>query len=98
VDLRKSSQVAAKLWNLAPRKGSIEVGADADLVLVEENYEWEVNTEELLHSQKWTPFEGKKMNARVRKTILRGVPIFDDHNADKILVEKGFGQFVPSNR
>jgi allantoinase len=95
---RWTSGAPAELWNLTPQKGSIQVGADADLVFVEENIHWEVTTDDLLHSQKWTPFEGKTLNARVRKTILRGVPIFDDHVSERILVEKGFGQFIPANR
>jgi len=86
----------AELWHLAPRKGAIQVGADADLVFVQEDQPWTVKSEYLLHKQKWTPFEGYTMQARIVKTILRGVPIYDDGAPEKVLVEPGFGRFVPA--
>jgi allantoinase len=88
----------AKLWNISHRKGAIQAGADADLVIIKENVEWEVEPDKLLHAQKWSPFEGKKLNVKIKKTLLRGVTIFDDQVSEKILVKPGFGQFIPSAR
>jgi allantoinase len=87
----------AKLWKLAPKKGAIQVGADADLVFIRDE-EWEVDTNDLLHAQKWSPFEGRSLRAKVTKTFLRGTTIFDDEAPDKILVQPGFGQFISPNR
>ena len=84
----------ARLWKLRPRKGAIQVGADADLVFVDEHTQWTVRAEGLLHAQKWSPFEGKVMDGRVTRTMLRGTTIFDDRLPEGIGVEAGLGQFI----
>jgi len=84
----------ARLWHLAPAKGSITPGADADLVLVDPEWEWTVKEADLLNAQKWSPFEGKKMKGRVRKTILRGETIYDDTHRERITVDPGYGSFL----
>lgn len=84
----------ARLWHLAPRKGAIQVGADADFAFVDPNKSWTVNNEELLHLQRWTPFVDRKLTGRVVRTVLRGVTIYDDSNPQRVLVEPGFGQFL----
>jgi len=85
----------ARLWRLESRKGAIRIGADADLVLIDADSEWTVRTGDLLHAQKWSPFEGKALGARVTRTMLRGTTIYDHSHADKICIEPGFGQFIP---
>jgi allantoinase len=87
----------ARLWRLAPAKGSITPGADADLVLLDPEEEWTVTAEDLLNAQKWSPFEGRRMKGRVRRTILRGETIYDDADARRVLVEPGFGRFLRPN-
>ena len=52
----------ARLWHLAPQKGAIQVGADADLVLVDPNRRWTLTSEELLHAHQWSPFVGRELS------------------------------------
>ncbi len=85
----------ARLWHLDARKGAIRIGADADLVLIDGDADWAVKTKDLLHAQKWSPFEGRVLAARVTRTLLRGTTIYDDSRPDRICVEPGFGQFIP---
>jgi allantoinase len=84
----------ADLWHLSPKKGSIQVGADADFVIVDPNLEWTLNASDLLHAQKWSPFEGRNFQGKIVQTFLRGKLIFDDKNDQKVLAKPGFGQFL----
>jgi allantoinase len=84
----------ASLWKLSPRKGSIEVGADADVAIVNPETSWTVSEDELMHSHAWSPFTGRKLTGRIVQTIVRGVTVFSDHDCRKVLVEPGFGEFV----
>jgi dihydropyrimidinase/allantoinase len=66
----------AKAYGLAPRKGAISVGADADLVIVDMNAAHEVTTERLLSAQDHTPFEGMELTGWPIRTLLRGRTAF----------------------
>jgi dihydropyrimidinase/allantoinase len=68
----------ARAFGCYPQKGSLAVGADADLVLVDVEREQTV-TPELLHSaQDHTPFNGVALTGWPVRTILRGVTAFRD--------------------
>jgi allantoinase len=84
----------AELWKISPRKGSIQIGADADFAIVDPGIEWTLHSEDLLHAQKWSPFEGWTLRGKVVKTILRGEVIYDDETDEKVLAEPGYGQFL----
>jgi allantoinase len=86
----------ARLWHLAPRKGAIVVGADADLTFVDPERRWTVSNDKLLHAQRWTPFVDRELQGRVVRTMLRGTTIYDDVHPERVLVSPGFGQFLPA--
>ncbi|HEY8451059.1 MAG: dihydroorotase family protein [Micromonosporaceae bacterium] len=70
-------------WNPAQRyglysKGTIEVGYDADLVLVDPDRSWVVRAEDSESTQEYTPLEGYEMTARVDDVFLRGQRILAD--------------------
>jgi dihydroorotase-like cyclic amidohydrolase len=84
----------ARLWHLAPRKGAITVGADADLAFIDPEGSWTVRDEHMLHTQQWTPFAGRTLTGQVVRTMLRGRTIYE---ADRgVLAEPGFGAFIPA--
>ena len=56
-------------------KGRLEVGADADLVLVELGPPRELSAQELRSRHRRSPYIGRTLTARVRHTLLRGEPI-----------------------
>jgi dihydroorotase len=75
----------AQLLNIP--KGKIEVGRDADFIVVDMK-KTEPITAEKLHSKcGWTPFEGFPA-IFPSMTFIRGVKVIEDH---QILVKKGFG-------
>lgn len=60
-----------------PGKGGIEVGLDADLVLVDPDETFTVSAGESESAQGYTPFEGMELTGRVKSTWLRGRKIWD---------------------
>jgi dihydroorotase-like cyclic amidohydrolase len=72
------STAPAKAYGCHPRKGSIAIGADADLALLDLDREQTV-TPELLHSaQDHTPFNGIAVKGWPVRTMLRGRTVFLD--------------------
>jgi len=67
------SVAPARLAGLADRKGSIEVGKDADFVVFDPDGVTEVKGRELLHRHPLTPYEGMVFRGRVVDTML-GAP------------------------
>ncbi|HEU4974167.1 MAG TPA: allantoinase AllB [Baekduia sp.] len=84
----------ARLWQLAPRKGSIQPGADADLVLLDPQRTWTIRGADLHHTHKWTPFEGREVTGRVIRTLVRGRTVFADTDGGATFAPRGTGQFV----
>jgi len=84
----------AKVFSLYPRKGVIQVGSDADLAFYDPEASWEVHGSEMLHRNKWTPFEGHTIGASVVKTMVRGRLLFDRANGG-VLGKAGDGTFLP---
>ncbi len=93
---RQTATNAAQIFGLYPRKGSIRIGADADLVLFDPEGTWEVHGAELLYSQGWSPFEGRAVKGMVVRTIRRGETIYDaERHDDTSSVRPGSGKFLP---
>ena len=92
---RWTAATPAALWQVAPRKGTITIGADADLALLDPLRTWTIRGADLHHSHKWTPFEGREVTGRVMRTLVRGTTVFQDGAADA--VAPGFGRFVPAH-
>ncbi len=94
--LKIVSENAARRYGLWDRKGSIEVGKDADLIFVDPNENWQVKGSEFLSKGKITPFENRIFSGRVEKTMLRGKIIYDKNKG--IMVNPGYGKFLkPAN-
>ncbi len=69
----------ARQVSLAPPKGSIMVGSDADLVIWNPDETFTVDASSLHHRHKLTPYAGELLHGVVKKTFLRGRKIYD-HN------------------
>jgi dihydroorotase (multifunctional complex type) len=81
----------ARIYGLAPAKGRLEAGADADIVLVDPNERWTVRDEDVLSRAGWSPFAGRTFTGRAVRTYQRGVLVAD---AGRVLAEPGQGRFV----
>ncbi|WP_137922091.1 dihydroorotase family protein [Hydrogenophaga sp. 2FB] len=78
----------AELFKLE-NKGALKVGADADLVLVDLEREYEVRDEDVLSLIGWSPYAGRKLKAKPVRTVVRGTTVYLN---DKVIGQKGFGQ------
>jgi allantoinase len=70
-------------WNPAQRyglhdKGTIAVGYDADLCLVDPDHTWTVHAPDSESAQEYTPFEGFELTARVTDTFVRGHHVLEE--------------------
>ncbi|SAI65406.1 dihydropyrimidinase [Bordetella ansorpii] len=85
----------ARMYGLAPRKGAIAVGADADLVLWDTERRTTV-TAGMLHDQVgYTPYEGRELRGWPIQVYSRGRCVVRD---DTLHVERGSGQFIARSR
>ncbi|MFZ3119056.1 MAG: dihydropyrimidinase, partial [Variovorax sp.] len=66
----------AKAYGLHPRKGSISIGADADLVIWDER-DFILKNEQLHHEVDYTPYEGMRLKAWPGLTLARGEVVWD---------------------
>jgi allantoinase len=62
----------AARFGLAPRKGLLEVGSDADLALVDPGGSWTVDRDSLHDRHGLSPVAGRTLRGRVVRTLLRG--------------------------
>jgi dihydroorotase (multifunctional complex type) len=81
----------AREAGIYPRKGTIRVGSDADLVLIGTE-EYTVSAEDLAFNGGWTPYEGMEWSAKVDTVILDGEIAAEDHD---VYSEPGTGEFIP---
>lgn len=67
-----ASENVADRFLLASRKGRIDAGLDADLVLVDPEGHTEVTMESLHYRHRHTPYLGRTLRSRVARTIVGG--------------------------
>ena len=81
---------AAERFSL-PHKGRLEVGRDADLVLVDLGHEGTVEQADLRYRHPQSPFVGMRTRGRVVRTLLRGNTVVEDA---RIVPHATFGRIV----
>lgn len=73
--IEKMSVNPAKILGI--NAGTLSVGAPADIAIVDIDEVWTVDTEKLHGKSKNTPFKGKTLCGKVKKTILGGNIVFE---------------------
>jgi len=87
-----TSTTPAKLFGLFPKKGTIAVGSDADVVLFDPAATQTVRAATLHGNCDYTLLEGRTLRGRVEKVFLRGTLIVDGR---QWLGREGMGRYVP---
>lgn len=80
----------AREAGIYPRKGSLQEGTDADIVLIRED-QFTVSADDLQYVGGWTPYEGREWSARVDTVIANGDVIASDH---EVRSSPGRGEFL----
>jgi allantoinase len=80
----------ARHFLMRDRKGSFDVGADADIVIAEPG-RFEFDASKSLSAVQWSSFHGREMRIRVGATFVRGQLAFD---GTRIVNTAGSGRFV----
>ena len=83
---------AAKLYGLYPRKGSISVGADADIAVWAPDLEVIAQSARLHDNAGYCPFDGRRITGWLTTVVRRGEVVIDNGN---YLAARGGGQFLP---
>jgi dihydropyrimidinase len=81
----------ADLFGLAPGKGRLHPGADADIVLLDPRIKWTMGQESLHMATDWSAYENIEITGKIRKVFSRGELIIDE---DLCLAKKGRGRYI----
>src|SRR6202453_1257535 len=76
--VRWSAENPAKVWGLYPRKGTLTVGSDADIAIVDINREWTIDDALIQSRAKISPWQGRKATALPIHTLVRGRFVMKD--------------------
>ena len=85
------SSEPARIFGMAPQKGSLLPGADADIVLFDPNEKWIMNNDSLHMNTDWSAYEDIEITGKIKKVFSRGELIIDGENC---LAKKGRGQYI----
>lgn len=85
----------AKIYGLYPKKGVIEIGADADIVILDMEKEELILNENIISKCKWTPYDGRTFKGVPEVVMVRGRIVAE---GGKVVGKPGMGQFVPRQR
>src|SRR5215831_546380 len=86
-----TSTAAAKIFGLFPRKGTIAVGSDADIVIFDPNEENTISANTHHMNVDYSAYEGKKIRGAVKTVLSRGKVIIED---GKYAGKAGDGRFL----
>jgi dihydropyrimidinase len=85
----------AQIMGLYPRKGAIQVGADADLAIIHPTREIIVEPSMLETNADWSPYAGWSLAGFARTTLSRGEIIVEDY---RVVGPSGRGRWMPRRR
>lgn len=82
----------ARLFRINHQKGALEVGCDADLVVIRKDpYVYSAKEHEQYNFSDWSPYDGMTIDHQVSGTMVRGQWVYKN---SKVLSEAGFGEFI----
>jgi len=99
ITLNKYVEVActnpAKIFGMFPRKGTIAVGSDADIILFDPRAQHTLSAATHHMNVDYSAYEGWELTGQVKTVLLRGKVAIDK---GECLVPRGYGQFIRRNK
>jgi len=89
--VRLCSENPAKIWDVWPRKGSLHIGADGDLTVLDLNRPWTIDEARLHSKNNITPWHGWQGKGQPVMTIVRGRVVMRD---GALVTDRPTGQMV----
>jgi dihydropyrimidinase len=86
-----TSMNAAKIFDMFPRKGTIAIDSDADIVLVDLEKEQKVTPELLQSYSDYTIYDGMTLKGWPVMTIVRGQVVMEN---GQVIGKPGYGKFI----
>lgn len=86
-----TSTAAAKIFGIYPKKGKIQPGSDADLVVFDPLAKHTISAKTHHMKCDYSLYEGRPVTGKCRTVILRGQVAVDQ---GKMLLPKGYGQYL----
>jgi dihydropyrimidinase len=74
-----------------PRKGTIAIGSDADIVIFDPAEKHTLSARTHHMNVDYSAYEGMKLTGKVKTVLLRGKVAIDNNEC---LLSKGYGQFI----
>lgn len=90
-----TSTNAAKIFGMFPKKGSIGIGSDADLIIFDPEERHALSAHSHHMNVDYSAYEGWELKGKVQTTLLRGKIAVDQGT---VKIGKGYGQFVKRNK
>ena len=85
----------AKIFGMFPKKGTIAVGSDADIMLLDPNTKHTLSASSHHMNVDYSAYEGWELTGKVKTVLLRGKVAIENN---KCLLEKGYGKFIKRNK
>ena len=76
--IKLTSENVARRFGIFSKKGSLEIGADADFSLIDLNESYKIKAQEFQSKGKFSPFDGMGFQGKIKQTWLRGKCVFED--------------------
>jgi len=85
----------AKIFGMFPRKGTIGIGSDADIILLDPNEKHTLSAKTHHMNVDYSAYEGMQLTGKVKTVILRGQVAVE---GGETKISKGYGKFVRRNK
>jgi dihydroorotase-like cyclic amidohydrolase len=88
------SERSARIMGLFPKKGRIDAGSDADLVIFDPRETWTASNDNQHSNATYTLFEGMELLGRVKSVLSRGELVYDN---GEFMGKEGRGRFLTTS-